>query len=293
MIHMTTQLDADPVREDEGPQGTALPGTNPAASHHEDLYTDARGGMWAGLTTGVCVGVVAMSNLMLLAAAFGQESGIEPNLNIVLWVLGTGLATGLVAGSIRLAKPRSGGSGGSGGGLDRHIKLAGLTGFAVAVGASFVGAVLFAIALLAARGMTLSWQPVVGLSLSVIAVTAFGGFYLASRRARIGLAASFVLTFLVLLSYMLTLDGLAAAANGGTAGAAGEEELAAAADALRDLLKGFRGSVGLIVAFYFGSDAAVSVVKILHARSDDAGGIARLDRDLAVRAPSPASGLLG
>jgi Na+:H+ antiporter, NhaC family len=126
------------------------------------------------------------------------------------------------------------------------------------------------------RRKALACQPVVGLSLSVVAVAAFGGFYLASRRSRVGFAASFVLTFMVLLSYMLTLEG-AAAANGSQGG-----ELSASADSVRELLTDFRGAVALIVGFYFGTDAAVSVVKIWRTESKDAQDVGRLDRDLAV-----------
>jgi hypothetical protein len=39
------------------------------------------------------------------------------------------------------------------------------------------------------------WQPVAGISIVVVAVVAFGGFYVASRRARVAIAASFLLTW--------------------------------------------------------------------------------------------------
>jgi hypothetical protein len=154
-------------------------------------------------------------------------------------------------------------------------------GVSAAVGTGLLVALLFGAAWLASRDKALAWQPVVGLSLSVVAVAAFGGFYLASRRSRVGFAASFVLTFLVLLSYMLTLEGLAAAVNGTQGG-----ELSASADGVRELLTDFRGSVALIVGFYFGTDAAVSVVKIWRTGSKDAQEAGRLDRDLAVPRPA-------
>ena len=117
--------------------------------------------------------------------------------------------------------------------------------------------------------------------MSVVAVASFGGYYLASRRSRVGFAASFLLTFLVLLSFMLTLDGLARAVGGSdeTTG------VQAGAKVIQDLLTDFRGSVALIVAFYFGTDAAVSAIKIFKMGSGDPHTLGRLDRDLAVSRP--------
>jgi hypothetical protein len=43
--------------------------------------------------------------------------------------------------------------------------------------------------------------------------------------------------------------------------------------------------VALIVGFYFGTDAAASVVKMFRTNDRHAHDIARLDRDLAVRPP--------
>jgi hypothetical protein len=54
---------------------------------------------------------------------------------------------------------------------------------------------------------------------------------------------------------------------------------------VQDLLSDFRGSVALIVGFYFGTDAAVSVVKMFRTSGGNAEEIARLDRDLAVPRP--------
>ena len=48
------------------------------------------------------------------------------------------------------------------------------------------------------------WQPIIGLSMTAVALGAFGGYYVASRRARIAIAASFLLTFLQLSTYALT-----------------------------------------------------------------------------------------
>jgi hypothetical protein len=69
-------------------------------------------------------------------------------------------------------------------------------------------------------------------------------------------------------------------ADGNGAGAQG------AASAVKDLLTDFRGSVALIVAFYFGTDAAVSIVKMIKSGTKDPHAIARLDRDIATPAPA-------
>lgn len=249
------------------------------AAHEPGLYTDAKGGFWAGVTSAVCVGIVAVGNLMLLAAALGQHSTIRLFPGVFLWVLSTGFTVGIVVAMILHGKHVRGGQNRRRGKVDWSAIF---WGIAAAMAVGFLVAVLFGIARLSAAGISLAWQPIVGLSLSVVAITSFGGFYLASRRARIGFAASFVLTFLVLLSYMLTLDGLAAAADGRPA--AGEEEFTAAASAIREFLTDFRGSVALIVGFYFGTDAAVSVVKIFRTNQAEGSEIARLDRDLAVPA---------
>jgi MFS family permease len=266
-----------PQRAGSRPVGGTPPANTPT-SDFTDLFTDAMGGLWAGITTAVCVGVVALGNLLLLAAAYGH--GATPHAWVLLgWAAAISAGVGVVAGvadaflASRMEKrkarhPRS---------ARRALEL----GVAAAVGTGVLVALLFGTAWLASRDKALAWQPVVGLSLSVVAVAAFGGFYLASRRTRVGFAASFVLTFLVLLSYMLTLDGLAAAANGSQEG-----ELSAAADGVRELLTDFRGAVALIVGFYFGTDAAVSVVKIIRTDSKNAQDVGRLDRDLAVQRPA-------
>src|SRR5215470_10309142 len=42
-----------------------------------DLFSDARSGFWAGVTTFFCVAIVAAGNLVLLAAAIGH-AGFQP-----------------------------------------------------------------------------------------------------------------------------------------------------------------------------------------------------------------------
>lgn len=110
------------------------------------------------------------------------------------------------------------------------------------------------------------WEPIAGISLSVVAIVAFGGFYIASRRARIAIAASFLLTFLVTLPFVLTIDAFVP-----------QTEQA------KDLFGDFRNIVSLIIGFYFASEAAVSGLKVIRAGSSDVtlADIQRADRDLA------------
>lgn len=121
-----------------------------------------------------------------------------------------------------------------------------------------------------ARGAAVPWQPVTGIVLVLVAVVAFGGYFIASRRARVAIAASFLLTFLVALSYVLTLQGLAAATQTGGA---------------KDLFHDFRTVIIVIIGFYFGTEALVAGAKIIGAAitRNDPKMVQRADRDLAPR----------
>jgi hypothetical protein len=114
---------------------------------------------------------------------------------------------------------------------------------------------------------TVPWQPVTGIVLVVIAVVAFGGFYIASQRARIAIASSFLLTFLVALTYVLTIERFAKATLGQA----------------KVIFDEFRNTVAVIIGFYFGSEAAVSVTKIIAASRAPASAadVRDADRDLA------------
>ncbi len=112
----------------------------------------------------------------------------------------------------------------------------------------------------------LPWQPIAGASLALVAVTSFGGFYLASRRARVAITASFLLTFLVLLTYVVTIS-----------------QIKDVADAPEGLVSDFRIVVQTIIGFYFGTEAIVAATKVMGvARSTDstARDVRRADRDL-------------
>ena len=125
------------------------------------------------------------------------------------------------------------------------------------------------------------WEPVVGISLAAIATLSFGGFYAGARRARVAIASSFLLTFLVLLTYELTLVELSAK-SGGTEVSGG----------VVDFLSELRGSVGVIVGFYFGSEAAISVAKaigVAFGKPESAAAVMTSDRDVAVTKDPTAS----
>ena len=125
------------------------------------------------------------------------------------------------------------------------------------------------------RSSDVPWQPVTGIALVIVEIASFGGFYLASRRARVAIASSFLLTFLVSLSYVLTLQGLAEATQ---------------VEGAKDLFDDFRNIVTVIIGFYFGTEAAISVSKVIGvSRSGTATDIRRADRDLVGRPPSTAS----
>jgi hypothetical protein len=114
------------------------------------------------------------------------------------------------------------------------------------------------------------WQPVVGISLVIVSIAAFGGFYVATRRARVAIAAAFLLTFLVSLTYVLTVQDLADKASRGLA---------------NDMFADLRTVVVTIIGFYFGSEAIVASAKVIGAaRRSDAGvsptEMSRMDRDL-------------
>lgn len=112
------------------------------------------------------------------------------------------------------------------------------------------------------------WQPVTGIVLVVVAIVAFGGFFIAARRARVAISASFLLTFLVALSYVLSLQGLAQATQSGGA---------------KELFNDFRTVVIVIIGFYFGTETLVAGAKIIGSAlgRTDPKLIQRADRDLA------------
>jgi len=102
------------------------------------------------------------------------------------------------------------------------------------------------------------WGPVVGISISVVAIVAFGGFFLAPRRARIAIAASFMVTFFVILSYVLTISGLQDTLNGQRDGLN-----PSTVNVAKELIGDFRWIVITIIAFYFGTEGAVSIAKVM------------------------------
>ena len=116
------------------------------------------------------------------------------------------------------------------------------------------------------RYWSLPWEPIAGASLSIVAIASFGGFYIASRRARIAIAASFLLTFLVLLTLVITI-----------------KQVAEVTGAEEGLVYDFRIVVQTIVGFYFGTELVVSASKVIAvARTGGSPtAVRRADRDLA------------
>src|ERR1700742_2011560 len=53
------------------------------------------------------------------------------------------------------------------------------------------------------------WQPVVGGTLGFVALFSFGMYYGAARRARVAITASFLMTFLAALTFVLTVPAFA------------------------------------------------------------------------------------
>jgi hypothetical protein len=111
----------------------------------------------------------------------------------------------------------------------------------------------------------MAWQPIAGGATALVGVLAFGGFYLASRRMRVAIAASFLLTFLVVLTFALTIpeiDGATSAEDG--------------------LITDFRIVVQTIIAFYFGTEGLISITKVWasHRANASPADIRRSDRDV-------------
>jgi hypothetical protein len=113
--------------------------------------------------------------------------------------------------------------------------------------------------------IAIPWQPVVGASLTAVALLSFGGFYYASLRARIAIMTSFLLTFLLLLTFVLTVRELQPT---------GDQTL------VESLIGDFRVIVQTVVGFYFSTETVLSLTKILRAPKNDAAAIRRADRDL-------------
>ena len=112
------------------------------------------------------------------------------------------------------------------------------------------------------------WAPIFAIVVSVVGLVSFGGFYVASHRARVAITASVVTTFIVMLVFSLTITALNESANAKLAEA---------------LIADFRTIVIAVVGFYFGTETVVTVTKIVATRQADPGlrqTLGRVDRDL-------------
>jgi hypothetical protein len=114
------------------------------------------------------------------------------------------------------------------------------------------------------------WPPLFAIVVTVVALTSFGGFYIASRRARVAIGASFVMTFFVVLAFSLSITALNIAA---------QNSLAA------DMIKDFRTVLLTVITFYFGSETVITATKMITARTMDPqarADMGKLDRDLPI-----------
>ncbi|HYJ67715.1 MAG TPA: hypothetical protein VEX15_08620 [Nocardioidaceae bacterium] len=116
---------------------------------------------------------------------------------------------------------------------------------------------------------------IAGASVALVAAISFGGFFLASLRARVAIAASFVLTFLLILSYTLTLAGF---------GALNSTSLT------ESMMGDFRVIVQTIIGFYFGTETVITAAKIIKMpKGTNAKAVMRSDRDLPSSKPKKPS----
>ncbi|MGH3878304.1 MAG: hypothetical protein ACRDSK_14835 [Actinophytocola sp.] len=120
------------------------------------------------------------------------------------------------------------------------------------------------------------WQPVVGGTLGFVALFSFGMYYGAARRARVAITASFLMTFLAALTFVLTVPAFAdTALQQDTTG----------------LFNDFRYLVTVIVLAYFGTEGVITTTKVIStARANRAASpnettvaIRRADVDLPPR----------
>jgi apolipoprotein N-acyltransferase len=119
-----------------------------------------------------------------------------------------------------------------------------------------------------------TWQPIIGLSLTGVALGSFGGYFVASRRARTAIAASFLLTFLLSFTYALTISGFADLKT----------------DGAEALFNDFRTICLAIIGAYFGTEAVITTTKIIqvgHTEGATVNDLKTADRDLA---PPPSKG---
>ena len=120
----------------------------------------------------------------------------------------------------------------------------------------------------------LAWQPIVGVALSTTAIVSFGGFYIASRRARVAIGSAFILTFLAMLPFALTIPAIAPNAE---------------TDFAKSLVDQLGATVATVVAFYFGTEAVVTGIKLwtISQNPEAAAEIKSGDRDLGTHAVTP------
>lgn len=126
--------------------------------------------------------------------------------------------------------------------------------------------------------VSIFWPPLFAIVVTAVALTSFGGFYIASRRARVAIGASFIMTFFVVLAFSLTITALNFAA---------QNSLAA------DMVKDFRTVLLTVITFYFGSETVITATKMITARTmgpEARADMGKLDRDLPLLSSQAATG---
>lgn len=182
-----------------------------------DYLKDEYSAAWAAITTVVCVVILSGSNVLLFAAAGGAKADDAAPLSWqLLWLISAGLVVAVFLVTYFVASAAQARS--SKVTQKRRLRFP----LSIACASSSLALLCCLLALsvswLAGTGRAVLWGPIVATSLGTVSVVSFGGYYLASRRARIAIAATWLLFFLSLLSFMLTLEVLVAAVDGDTPG---------------------------------------------------------------------------
>lgn len=95
------------------------------------------------------------------------------------------------------------------------------------------------------------WQPVASIGVAVIAFASFGGFYVASGVMRLAIGASFILTYVVLMTFAISIEDFGMS------------------DAARPFVESYEDVLKVVVGFYFAGEAAVSATKVVTANRAD------------------------
>jgi hypothetical protein len=133
-----------------------------------------------------------------------------------------------------------------------------------------IGVNVLALAFLFVSWELLDWNvwthPIFGIALVISSLVIFGGFLIAIRRARIAIGMGFILTFLLIFIWALSLPNLGDKASAGLA---------------KDLLDEFKSIIATVIVFFFGTEAAINGAKIWAHSNDpnESRPLSEIDRD--------------